>query len=1048
MWSGEKKITGFHLDGLFRIGSYSEKENSGGKSWRKSCRAAAIAACFACCSAYAQETELYNLHLINGTLGERLAALANETGYQLIFPTEELDQATSVRLVGAYSLNSAVDALLSDTGFSAVVTERGVIVVSREDPKQVTGRDDVHIKKSTLLTSVSALITSMFSSQVLAQAGGDAADQAETDVIVVEGFRRSLESALETKRDADSIVDSISSEGIGRFPDLNLGEALQRVTGVQIERGERRRAEISIRGLPRKFALTRVNGQALASPDLQNAFSFGIFESSIFSGADVIKTPTVEMDDGGLSGIVNVKTARPLDFNENNFSIGGGIGYESLPDAITPGINGKGNYSFSDDFAVFFAAAWSSPEFQRDQNQITDYDPDGADIQVADDFRYQSTRTSGDRVSATAGAEWRADESLTFGVNGIFSQYKQSSVRDTLRIRNCDDTAVDIVGDTAVTSTHAGCRFEAGSRVREDFDRSWALTGDAEWVNGPWRANVVAHYTKGEHDGFLFEARSRIDDDTPTTNATSVSVNTGGGVPDDYAITITGLDINDVNTWISGAPDQESRFFPNSSANRETIDEEFAAQFDLERELDFGILSSVKAGFKYRDREQQLRDTEGDDIDDDAVALTADLFRSTVGQEADYVVPDFSAVLDALLPLSAGPDDLLTDEGFVLVSNEEFLTTQQEILAGYFMANFDSNDMDLPIRVRGNAGVRIIRTNRTAMSFLEIEDNILGDSVELVSEDFSFTNVLPAANIIFDLSDNLLLRASYSETIVRPDPDVVQAGNELEVDDDDNSGALDGPDDSVDVEFNDPTLKPTKSNSVDVSLEWYNRPGSAFTIAFFHKNISDRVVETAACPTDLSLIPGSELFADRVNGALNGDIDDCQDALGVEYSIERVFNSPQSFNVKGFEFALLQNFDFLPGALGNFGVQANYTFITAGDVLGDDGEFRPLEDTSKHTMNFITYYETDRWGLRVAQNYRTSFFSAAAGGTAGGNRTIDSRYQMDLSANYNVTDNVSLGFEAFNLTNADVYEFDGVAERLRDSSREGRTFFLTGRLNF
>ena len=152
-----------------------------------------------------------------------------------------------------------------------------------------------------------------------AAAARRAAEDADDDVIVVNGIRSSLEKAIEVKRNADNILDGISAESIGRFPDLNLAESLQRIAGVQIVRDDFRNGQIAIRGIT-GFSKTQVNGQDLASPNFGGAFVYGIFESSVLSGVDVMKTPRVSFDAGGIAGLVNLKTRKALDFEDNRAS--------------------------------------------------------------------------------------------------------------------------------------------------------------------------------------------------------------------------------------------------------------------------------------------------------------------------------------------------------------------------------------------------------------------------------------------------------------------------------------------------------------------------------------------------------------------------------------------------------------------------------------------------------------------------------------------------------------------------------------------------------
>ena len=145
----------------------------------------------------------------------------------------------------------------------------------------------------------------------------------DNTVVVVTGFRKAYADAIRTKRDSIEIVDSINSDGLGRFPDLNVGEAIQRIPGVQLNReADSRNATISLRGLPGTFARTTLNGGGFADPILSSATNtastpLGAFDSDIFSSIAVVKSPDALDMAGGLSGNVDVRIARALSRKES-----------------------------------------------------------------------------------------------------------------------------------------------------------------------------------------------------------------------------------------------------------------------------------------------------------------------------------------------------------------------------------------------------------------------------------------------------------------------------------------------------------------------------------------------------------------------------------------------------------------------------------------------------------------------------------------------------------------------------------------------------------
>jgi len=218
--------------------------------------------------------------------------------------------------------------------------------------------------KSVLIrTAAAAAISLALASPAFAQTANDAE---ESDEIIVTGIRATLDSALQSKRKADVILDGISADDLGNFPDLNLGEALQRITGVQIDRsGDRRDATISVRGLPGAFTQTTVMGQNIASPRgfvsaNRSGNPFGVFDSQIFNGADVEKSFTAESLSGGLAANVNLKLKSALDRRDGAGVARAIVDYEESTESFNPGVYGTYAKHFNDDkFGVYGTVAYT-----------------------------------------------------------------------------------------------------------------------------------------------------------------------------------------------------------------------------------------------------------------------------------------------------------------------------------------------------------------------------------------------------------------------------------------------------------------------------------------------------------------------------------------------------------------------------------------------------------------------------------------------------------------------------------------------------------------
>ncbi len=237
----------------------------------------------------------------------------------------------------------------------------------------------------------------------------DAAKKADGDVVVITGFRQSYTNAVKTKRDTIEISDSISSDGLGRFPDLNVGEAVQRIPGVQINReADSRNATISLRGLPGTFARTTLNGGAFADPILSSATNtastpLGAFNSDIFSSITVIKSPSAADVAGGLSGNVDLRIAPALSRKQGGF-FKISEEYDTLGDLTSPQVSFGYNKKLSSDFAVFGVAAWKDEKFRRDSITVQTWANKLGSIQLGN----QKTVLSGSTYVAGQNAAYDA----------------------------------------------------------------------------------------------------------------------------------------------------------------------------------------------------------------------------------------------------------------------------------------------------------------------------------------------------------------------------------------------------------------------------------------------------------------------------------------------------------------------------------------------------------------------------------------------------------------------------------------------------------------
>ena len=443
---------------------------------------------------------------------------------------------------------------------------------------------------------------SMMSTAVAQTADEDTAGGGEE--IVVTGIRATLDSAIANKRNADVILDGISADDLGNFPDLNLGEALQRITGVQIDRsGDRRSATISVRGLPGAFTQTTVMGQNIASPrgggTNRAGNPFGVFDSAIFSGADVEKSFTAESLSGGLAANVNLKVKSALERRDGAGVVRALVDYEESTEKFNPGVYGTYAKHFNDGkFGVFGTVAYTKQNFRRDSLNITDYRNDATELSTLDDrgvtrsdvyvgdLRRFTNEIVGDRLSAAAGMEFAPTDNFNLRLDGIYAERNLDEAtqdivqvqprRSSGQVRAVDGDQGELIGQFDFNRDgtnedvylYQQIEFEDpqvayGNRRFPSFEKTWALYPQATWEKENLKLNVIGTYSKAKQRATLDQFDVRLNHagrNTATSGGNGVVgyLNTGGANVEDFEIS---LDIPEGALDVSGG----NWFYPNGS---------------------------------------------------------------------------------------------------------------------------------------------------------------------------------------------------------------------------------------------------------------------------------------------------------------------------------------------------------------------------------------------------------------------------------------------------------------------------------------------------
>ncbi len=1029
----------------------------------------------------------------------------------------------------------------------------------------MTTRNRARLSRSFLLASAAFIVAAP--TAALAQSAPQPASQAkpaQVDEVVVTGFRQTYLNAVATKRESIEISDSISADGLGRFPDLNVGEAIQRLPGVQLNReADSRNATISLRGLPGSFARTTLNGVAFADPILSTATNtastpLGAFNSDIFTSITIIKSPDAADLAGGLSGNVDLRIAPALARKDGGF-LKLANEYDSLGGLSSPAGTIGLNHHFSPNFAVFGTVAYKDEKFRRDSISVNSWANKLGSIQVGNQLapgsnpvydaliaqfpggvfyptqvRQFSRLNLGHLLSSSAGFEWKPTDQLKIGVTAFYTernldQGTNDLIYDDTTAGNSTNTALNAtsrvahftsLGTPFLVNTPTGQKAYINQFTAENvqvFDSArsepaqqstWSINPSIEFRNDLWRASGTATVSRAHVLANQIELdiqQSPGLNKTPAANGVqgngiTTSYFTGGtdlskfqeviNTPNGIHIDPNGYPVASAANQATQAGDAAGNKFGVTGTNGESNNSLDAVQGDLERFFPEGhFLTSLQVGARYeRDRfvSTGSRNTSlgtlsaningsmveaepaaSDFFGGHAGGYTSNWMRANINKVLAAITPINPATLPAQFTLDPTTGVFLTPYG--LVNNywdpnyfQNNFTNANDVVSAYVMAKFNGKLFDIP--VRGNVGVRWERTHNTltALDCVNCSSALATRALPVVHSltqrtyEQTYQYALPSFMVAADLSDKLVLRAAAYSTYVRPQPrDNVPTTAVIVPEPAGTTPTVFYTSPTYTVVAGAPNLKPYTSNSFDVSLEWYNRPGGLISIDVFQKNIKGYIGPITdanlLCPAN-GLINGVDVGLGTLTrvGATCVSSNTFPDSSGHQVAALVSISGQTNLlpmTVRGVEFNVQENLDFLPGLWRNFGGDFNVSYT---EVSGKDasGNAITLPSVSKINYNLIGYYETGRWGVRLIYNHRGSYPLAAGNTFVGDARSVKARSQLDASATFNVNSAISVSVDAFNLTDATRSEYENDPMLPRRIDYDGKTVTVSVRAKF
>ena len=922
--------------------------------------------------------------------------------------------------------------------------------------------------KAAYLTGVSSVALGLLSPLASAQ------DSNVEDEIITTGIIQSLKDAAAIRRNEAGVVDAITAEDIADFPDANLAESLQRITGVSIDRQDNEGNQISVRGLGPSFNLVTLNGRQLpvaSSPDLETinsatqsrAFNFAEIASESVSGVNVHKTVRSYIPSGGIGATVDIKTARPFDYDANDttavFSAAGIYDFSTEEGSdVTPEIGGLISHNFNDKFGLTLTGSYSRRNFRNESNTTESFDPNVPEFPGDDPSALTQAIASGlvpagtdviftprtfiaeisenqrTRTNFQATGQYRPTNNFTLTADATLSRFTLEEQRQETALFNLfsatfgdNSNLVLSENGTVVSVDRTGVAFDAIATDNELRIENNSFGLNAKWENDRHTLEL---------DGHLSQALSQPDGQSNDLvaifqGALGVNVNLAldpnGGAP---TITIddSGAFRGD-GQFGGGAPlpnidnafDNDA-FSPLGSIGRVLQIENDVSQIQFRGTWhgeDDG-LTSIDYGAGYVEYDVATRFTDFPFTFQGLVPCAgiceADFFEQIDTSSFDGIVPTINAfdAGDAIENVFATPS-LFPELGDI--------STVEQTFSVYFNTNWEGAIAGLDAKLA--AGLRFETTDVSSSSDIslpisitvasdsEANVNFSPDDSTFLEENGGYSNFLPAVDFQIEPTEDVILRASYGRSLARPDLNALRPGIQI---------ADVRPFGPFNANIGNTDLDPFLSDNIDIAAEWYYDEGSFLALTFFHKSISNFIGTTTTSEPVLD-VNGNPLTDPSARLVILNDVTgEAIPATSLptdpiaNFDITQTVNS-NSANVNGFEISLQHLF----GATG-FGMQANYTFVDSNvefDPFALDQVEQSLIGLSD-TANLVAFYENEKFKVRVAGNWRDDFLFATNQLRVPNEPVfVDSFIQVDASASYNINETYSVFVEGLNLTGSD-----------------------------
>ncbi len=820
--------------------------------------------------------------------------------------------------------------------------------------------------------------------------------------VIVTGQRGAIYAARQKERASDSLVSVLSSDAIGSLPDQNVAESLRRAAGVSIQLDQGEGRFVTIRGLDPSLNSTSINGVRLPAPEGDTrAVALDVIDSDSLESITIAKSLTPDMDGDGIGGSINIETTTAFD-RGGRFLRAKALGiYSESSEEWGEKINLGASDIFMDGaLGIAGSVTWNRRDFQTENVETDGPWITSTALPYPEEYEMRDYQVERERLSATLNFDYKLGANTDLYLRTLFNDFSDQEFRSRVEVK-LDDA--DFVGAAApgVASFEEGGEIEFDRDVKDRLETQqiWSIQTGGETRFGANTLDYQVAFTHAEE-----EEPDRIDNDFRADDVGDSVENVlfGLNVADTMRPRVNGLDADTFQYFYN--PDN-FEFDELKLINGLTEDDELALATNFRRDTELlGNPGFWKVGAKIRLREK-TRDVEelvydGFDSDDD---LLLSRYQGNVDFPLDIIgpVPDAGSARSFFF---ANRDSFeLAGLDTAAASVIEDYEAEENIYAAYAMAQINPNPF---VRVTG--GVRLEGTDFSASGFSAFIEEGVFDAVtdipaargaDLLFEDIneddgeyervsatlnrgrdSYLDILPSVNVRIGGDGNFITRMAYYESIARPNFEQIVPAVESEFEFEDGQF-------ESEATVGNPDLQRQKAQNADLSFDYYADESTVISAGIFYKDIDNAIAERTV-----------------FNGTFFGQTyDQATQAINLGGA-----------EVMGAEFSFYNVFDGLPAPFDGLLVGANYTRVSGSAEL-DQQEIN-LPRLSDTIANLIIGY--DKYGLdvRLAANYRSEYLDEIGVGGAGSDRYIDERFQLDLQAQYDITDQLELQAEINNIT--------------------------------